>query len=165
MVSSILSLSVPVFSLLSVIVSSGAQSGRKQEPPRGQVPAEKGPQVGETAPELNLSFWIQKPDGAPLKLSEMKGKVVLITTFAYNCDTCLKAGIPVAVELHAANKDRGLEVISITLPTMTEKTLAVMKEKHVEHAVAGESPSGGACPYVKIPQNPITYYFLIGRNG
>jgi hypothetical protein len=133
--------------------------------PASRASNDKGPEVGDIAPELQLNDWLQNPGGGPSSLLKLRGKVVLIQTFAWNCPTCLKTGIPLAVNLREANADRGLAVTSITTPAYREETLKVMKEKNMTHAVALEDPTQSACPYVKIPINPITYLFVIGRKG
>jgi hypothetical protein len=136
-----------------------------QSAPASPAGPDSGPAVGAIAPEHGLSDWLQKADGAPPKLSDLRGQVVILHTFAWNCATCLKVGIPLAVDLLAANADRGLRVISITTPANRDDTLAVVRERHLTHSVALENPFQSACPYVKIPLNPITYMFVIGRSG
>ncbi len=152
--------------LVSLIVSFFILGGAGAQAPSREPPQNaKGPQVGEVAPEPELKDWLQKPEGFSGKLADLRGKVVLLHTFAWNCGTCLKGGIPMAVNLREANVDRGLVAISITTPANREETLAVMRDKNITHAVALANPLQSGSPYVKMPVNPITYLFVIGRNG
>lgn len=47
---------------------------------------DKGPAVGSLAPELGKRNWLQKEKKVPREISELRGKVVLVQTFAYYCD-------------------------------------------------------------------------------
>jgi hypothetical protein len=47
---------------------------------------DKGPSVGSFAPELGERQWLQKDKSIPVEISKLRGKVVLIQTFAYYCD-------------------------------------------------------------------------------
>jgi thiol-disulfide isomerase/thioredoxin len=63
-----------------------------------------------TAPDFNL----QTLNGATLKLSDYKGKVVLLDFWATWCPPCV-ASIPGIEKLHHAYKDKGLVVIAVSL--------------------------------------------------
>ena len=55
-------------------------------PAAAAPPGEEGPVVGSFAPELASYSWLQKEDKHPAKIDQLRGKVVLIHTFAYLCD-------------------------------------------------------------------------------
>jgi thiol-disulfide isomerase/thioredoxin len=65
---------------------------------------------GEVAPEINISKWIEQ---APLKISQLKGRVVLLDFWATWCGPCL-AAFPHLRGWHEKYKDRGLVVLGIT---------------------------------------------------
>lgn len=124
-----------------------------------------GPRVGQLAPEPGLRGWIRK-GGAPAgTLAKLRGRVVILHTFAWNCSSCLRVGLPLSVDLLRANRERGLTVLSITTPANREETLEVLAEYGVEHPVASENPFTNENAYVDASVNPITYMFVIGRNG
>lgn len=118
-------------------------------------------QPGHLAPAHELHSWIQ---GEMREISELRGRVVVLHTFAWNCDSCLRKGIPLSVELRRANAPEDLEVLSITTPAERENTLKVVKEYGVTQPIAAANPMGDECPYVDMA-NGITYMWVIGRNG
>lgn len=62
-----------------------------------------------------IAEWLNTPDGAPVDLAELRGKVVLIDFWAYSCINCQRS-IPHVVAWDAAYRDLGLEVIGIHSP-------------------------------------------------
>ncbi|HUQ34168.1 MAG TPA: TlpA disulfide reductase family protein [Pyrinomonadaceae bacterium] len=65
---------------------------------------------GELAPEIAILKWVEQP---PLKISELRGQVVLLDFWATWCGPCL-AAFPHLREWHEKYKDRGLIILGIT---------------------------------------------------
>jgi thiol-disulfide isomerase/thioredoxin len=65
---------------------------------------------GEIAPEITVAKWIEQ---APLKISGLRGRVVLLDFWATWCGPCL-AAFPHLREWHEKYKDRGLVILGIT---------------------------------------------------
>ncbi len=66
--------------------------------------------LGKPAPELTgIKEW---KNGGPVKLSELRGKVVLLDFWGYWCGPCNRI-MPNLMELHDTFKDRGLVIIAI----------------------------------------------------
>lgn len=65
---------------------------------------------GEIAPELTIVKWIEQ---APVKVSQLQGRVVLIDFWATWCAPCL-AAFPRLREWHEKYKDRGLVILGVT---------------------------------------------------
>ncbi|WP_066901415.1 cytochrome c biogenesis protein DipZ [Mycolicibacterium houstonense] len=68
------------------------------------------------APEITgIAQWLNTPGGAPVDLSSLRGKVVLIDFWAYSCINCQRA-IPHVVDWYDRYKDSGLTVIGVHTP-------------------------------------------------
>ncbi|MBO9626323.1 MAG: cytochrome c biogenesis protein DipZ [Microbacterium sp.] len=69
-----------------------------------------------TAPSIKgISQWLNTPDGAPVDLTAVRGKVVLIDFWAYSCINCQRS-LPHVVAWDKAYGDLGLQVIGIHSP-------------------------------------------------
>jgi thiol-disulfide isomerase/thioredoxin len=71
----------------------------------GEQQAKVGTKNGELAPDFEIST----PDGSRLRLSELRGRPVLISFFALWCGSCL-AEMP---EIKAVQEERGLESFTV----------------------------------------------------
>jgi len=90
------------------------------------------------SPEIaGISKWF---NSEPLKISEQKGKVVLIDFWTYSCINCLRS-VPFISELQKKYADRGLVIISVHSPEFDferdEKNIAAaIKKFNITYAVA-----------------------------
>jgi thiol-disulfide isomerase/thioredoxin len=67
--------------------------------------------IGNPAPDFRGDFAI---NGEPIKLSELRGKVVLLDFWATWCGPCIEA-LPHLIELNAKYKSAGLAVLGVTV--------------------------------------------------
>jgi thiol-disulfide isomerase/thioredoxin len=65
---------------------------------------------GEIAPEISIAKWVEQ---APVQISGLRGRVVLLDFWATWCGPCL-AAFPHLREWHEKYKDRGLVILGIT---------------------------------------------------
>jgi thiol-disulfide isomerase/thioredoxin len=65
------------------------------------------------APEFTgISAWL---NSAPLKMADLKGKVVLVQFWTYSCINCLRT-LPYVTKWYEKNKDKGFIVIGVHTP-------------------------------------------------
>src|SRR5258708_5303555 len=82
----------------------------------------------QPAPEFqNIDTWI---NSEPLKLEQLRGKVVLVDFWTYTCVNCLNH-LPYVKDWHTKYKDQGLVVVGVHTPEFAfEKST-----KNVQNAV------------------------------
>lgn len=68
------------------------------------------PLIGEKAPNLAVSQWIQ---GKPTNIDQERGNVILVEVFQVNCPGCFTHGIPQAINLHLKYYSTGLRVLGV----------------------------------------------------
>ena len=96
-----------------------------------------------TAPNfVGLGTWF---NSAPLNLSDLRGKVVLVNFWTYGCSNCVNA-LPHVVDLYAKYKDRGLVVIGIHTPEFpfersAANVQAALKRHGITYPVAQDNDS------------------------
>ena len=78
---------------------------------------------------LAPDFQLTDLQGRPLQLSSYKGKVVLLNFWATWCPPCLEE-IPHFKALHSTYKDKGLEIIGISLDETGEGPVKAFAKAH-----------------------------------
>src|SRR5437879_5302075 len=80
-----------------------AEEGKEDEDPYKAL-------IGKPAPDFKGEFSL---NGKPTKLSDLKGKVVLLDFWAVWCGPCVST-FPHLREWHKEYKDKGLEILGVT---------------------------------------------------
>ena len=118
------------------------------------------------APELThtaTSDWI---NSAPLRLAELRGEVVLIEFWTFDCYNCRNT-LPWLQAIHAEYAPRGLKVISVHTPELPqerepENVRAAVKELGITYPVMLDSDSS----YWRALNNRYwPAFYLVGRDG
>ena len=96
---------------------------------------------GKPAPAFTgIDHWINSP---PLKIDELRGKVVLVDFWTYTCINCLNQ-LPHVKAWHEKYKDQGLVVVGVHSPEYEEeRSTAGLKDAitrlGIRHAVAQDN--------------------------
>ncbi len=98
--------------LLFVVNNTGS------EPEQGPYPPNYQP-AGQSKSVIAPDFTLPTSDGKKLKLSDYKGKVVILDFWATWCPPCRK-GIPDLVELKKKYGSKGFEIIGISVDQETK---------------------------------------------
>lgn len=125
------------------------------------VDIERKTAVGALAPDIELP----NPDGKMLKLSSLRGKVVLVDFWASWCGPCRKEN-PNVVAMYAKYHDKGFEVFSVSLDKDRDSWLkAIAKDNlswpnHVSDLKYWKSAGAATYGVTGIP-----YTVLIDKKG
>jgi thiol-disulfide isomerase/thioredoxin len=86
------------------------------------------------AKSANLDFVVKDMQGADLRFSELKGKVVLLNFWATWCGPC-KVEIPIFVELQQKYKDQGVTFVGFSVDDPVEKLRPFAEQYRINYPV------------------------------
>ena len=117
-------------------------------------------QPGVQAPEISL------PDTSDsiINLSSLKGKVVLIDFWASWCGPC-RQSIPSIVKLHNKYKDKGFEVLGVSLDAKKKDWLAAVKYFKMKYTLVMDSAAWNSKIAGMYGVEAIPASFLVDREG
>ncbi len=105
------------------VIKAPASSEKLREGARGQIA-----RLDLVGKPLELKFTAF--DGRPVDLAALRGKVVMIDFWATWCGPCMK-DLPALKETVAKFKDRGVEIIGVSLDKDSAKLTTVIKEQNM----------------------------------
>lgn len=86
---------------------------------------------GQAAPEIGLADFA----GKPIKMSELRGKIVLVDFWASWCGPC-RESLPVLEKLSKSYRDKGLVIIGVNI----DKTPELAREFLIKHKLSLSFP-------------------------
>jgi len=118
------------------------------------------PACDETG-RAKYDFTLKNEYNVPVKMTDFKGKVVLLNFWATWCGPC-KSEIPSFVELYSKYKDKGLVIVGVSIDDSPEQLQSFMKEFRMNYPVLQLKPEveDSYGPFYGIPTS-----FLIARDG
>lgn len=128
-------------------------------------------ETGTVAPPIGELGWAQLGEGAKVApdLAALRGDVVIVATYGYYCDSCVRVGVPVLNALRKANAKDELAIVALTALIGEDTTETVTKEARrlgIDTPVGMADVEGVASPYLDMSANSnLTYAFVIGRTG
>jgi peroxiredoxin len=112
---------------------------------------------GQTAPEIELADF----QGRQVKLSELRGKVIIVDFWASWCGPC-RDSFPVFERLNKTYRDRGLVVLGVNVDNDPAAAQKFLKDTPVSFTVLADSSKKVAKAYAP-PTMPSSY--LVDRTG
>ena len=122
-------------------------------------------QLNDPNAELAPDLAFENPDGKVMKLSDMRGKVVLLDFWASWCGPCRMEN-PNVVKVYEKYKNKGFTVFSVSLDTDKDKWVQAIKNdnlswpNHVSDLMGWKSSAAAAYGVNSIPAT-----FLISKEG
>ena len=124
---------------------------------------------GAGTPTSASAVMFQAPDftlptlsGAPIRLADLRGKVVLLNFWATWCVPC-RTEMPSIEALYQRYKDRGLEVVAVNLDILSTAGVAEFVQEAGVTFRVGLDPSWSSAQAYRVLGLPTTY--LIDRAG
>ncbi len=133
----------------------------------GQAPAQ-GMRPGSTAPELaaalddGSTYQLTDLDGRPIRLADLRGKVVWLNFWATWCPPCQQE-TPILRALDAKYRDRGLAIIGISVQETTPADVKAYAERYQLGYTIGFDGSGHILRTYRVFALPTQ--FFIDTNG
>jgi peroxiredoxin len=112
----------------------------------------------------NLGFTLKDMNGRDVKLSEFKGKVVLLNFWATWCGPC-KVEIPGFVQLYDAYKNKGFVVLGISTDDSPEQLRKFAQQMKITYPVLVGSDRSDITDDAYGPMWGIPISFLIAKDG
>lgn len=127
-----------------------------------QVSADSGylVKIGQAAPDVSL----QLIDGEMIKLSDLKGKVVVLQFTASWCSVCRKEMPHLEKEVWLPNKDKDFILIGVDYDEPLETVIAFQKQMQITYPMALDPKAEIFSQFAK-KQSGVTRNVVIDQNG
>ena len=135
-------------------------SGRFSDRFKKDVAGAGNTRVGSPAPDIILN----NPEGKQLKLSSLKGKVVLLDFWSSWCGPCRKEN-PNVVKLYQQYKTKGFEIFGVSLDNSKDKWIQAIKADNLTWLHVSDLGGWQSAPAKLYQVSSIPTTFLIDKKG
>jgi thiol-disulfide isomerase/thioredoxin len=148
--------------VVAAMIYSGARNSRASGASSGVVDGPESALQGDLKGKMAPNFELATLDGGKMRLSDLKGKAVVLDFWATWCVPC-KIEMPWFVELQKQYGPEGLAIVGVAMDDASNEDIAKFaKELGVNYPILrGKEAVGEA--YGGLPGLPTT--FFIGRDG
>ncbi len=145
---------IAVIGVLWILVTAPQRQSRAQS--NNADSQTIAPVVGAIAPD----FVLQTPAGKTVKLSDFRGKGVLVNFWATWCIPC-RSEMPTMQAMYASKRDQGFEIVAVNMSEGTNKVSAFSDEYGLTFPIVIDaSTTANAYRVVNIPSS-----FFVDANG
>ncbi len=120
----------------------------------------ENPQIGD----FYTDFKMQTQNGDTLRLSNIKGKIILLEFWASWCKSCVYQ-IPNLVEIHDKFQENDFEILAVSYDEDNDSWVKTIKEKNMDWIHVSELKSIGNTAGLIYGISSIPDNFLIDKNG
>lgn len=125
-----------------------------------QVESQRNVAVGKSAPD----FTLDSSKGTKLALSDFRGKLLILDFWASWCGPCRREN-PNVLKIYKAFKEKGLEILSVSLDTKKDEWLRAIEEDGLIWNHASDLKGFKSEVPQKYGVSGIPAIFLIGKDG
>ena len=156
---------VAVFGIIAIVIVAAGLSAlvSQQGPAQTITSASDLPNIRKAPNFQGIAAWI---NSAPLNISELRGKVVLVDFWTYSCINCIRT-IPYLNAWYSKYRNEGLVIVGVHTPEFDfeknySNVLAAVKSFGIEYPVALDSNDG---TWVAYDNQYWPADYLIDKNG
>jgi len=107
------------------------------------------------------NFTLKSHSGKNIKLSELRGQVVMLNFWASWCGTCIQQ-LPILNKLHQNHAKEGFTVLAINIDESTRKAISIAKKQKLKFPVLFDT-FNHVSRYYSVSSIPVS--ILIDRDG
>jgi peroxiredoxin len=153
---------IVIIGVVALMIYAGARLSRKPVQAGGVAPVDAQEESSMIKPgSMAPNFELKTPDGKPVKLSDYRGKAVLLNFWATWCGPC-KVETPWLVDFYKQYQPQGLEVVGVAMDSEHDEIPKFVKDMDINYTIV-EGTENVSDAYGGLDGYPVN--FFVDRNG